>query len=219
MFNSNSKSSIIAASIHDDMSEHQEKPDAANRLRRGYRPVWVGLRGRGRAQYPLQEGFQPRRPPPLEDDDDDVVPPAQEVNANSAVHELEDGLAAAAHGPPHMGVVDGGNVQDDGGHEGDDDKDDDGDGLHTAHSTSSLNTEEALAFVKDWEDGADGQDDKAHKRAPSADPSTFQDARDTARGQLAMAAFFASMGKGMMAEHKRAQTEADHYMSEVGEAM
>ncbi len=38
-----------------DMSDDKEKPDADNRLLRRYRPVWVGLRGRGRIYLPVRK--------------------------------------------------------------------------------------------------------------------------------------------------------------------
>ncbi len=146
----------------------------------------------------LATGYKYRRPVPVPDEEDFAE---GKLARESAMKELETGLEVAAHGPPHKGV----------------DEDDDGDGdLHTALSrSSSLNTEEVVAFAMDWEDGDDGQEDRDKKRAASSDPAEFQNARDTARSQLAMAAFFASTGKNMLQEHDRARKEADLYMAEV----
>ena len=146
-------------------------------------------------------GYTYRRPVPLRDDDDFVE--GAHKRKESALLELEMGLAAAAHGPPHQGGAPG------------EDEDDDRSKLRRS---SSLDTAEALAFAMEWdaEAGDNGKEDKANdKRSPSPDPESFQDARDSSRSLLSMAAFFASMGKNMMEEHKRAMTEADLYMGEV----
>ncbi len=247
-----------------DKQDVEDTAAAETRLRRGYRPVWVGLRGRRRALQPgqapagavaraeafdgaggqlpagadagsggqepagaaalagadagsggqqaaaagldcapLGTGFQPRRPVPVPDEYDFAMGGMQA--RESAVQELETGLEAAAHGPPHNG-----------GDKGEDGDDGDGD-LYTAlnKSSSSIDTEEVVAFAMEWEDGDEGQEDRDNKRAPSSDPAGFQDARETARSQLAMAAFFARTGKDMLEEHKKARKQADLYMAEV----
>ncbi len=111
----------------------------------------------------LQAGYKYRLPVPSPVDDD-VALEAQEANMASALNELEDGLAAAANGPPHIGDDAGG---DGGPDEGAGDEDDEG--LYTAHSSSlsgcsSLDTEAVIAFAMDWEDedgdGAGGPEDR-----------------------------------------------------------
>ena len=240
------------------MSANKEEADpelvsAVKRLGAGYKgkswPVFVSLRGRGRglarqgrepggtggtaAAEALRAGYTYRRPVPLPDGDDWALD-AEEGKKASALSELEDGLAAAANGPPHTadgdGDADAGGVgdgdaggDDNGGHDagaGDDEED----GLYTADSASSasnssVDTEAAVAFAMEWEDedgdDAGGQAETDKKRASSHDPEYFQEEREAARNLLSMGAFFASTAKNMMDEHKRAKKEADLYMSEV----
>ncbi len=149
-------------------------------------------------------GYSRRRPVPLPEEED-LTWGAQQRRA-SALQELEVGLEAAAHGPPHQGSGRG------------DGRQDGRDELRTPRSSpSSLATEDVLAYAMEWEgeDGAGGQEDKDDKRASSADPAAFQEAREAARSQLTMGAFFSSMGKAMLQEHEKARKEADHYMTEV----
>ena len=146
-------------------------------------------------------GFVYRRPVPLKEDDDDAE--VANKQRESALLELEMGLAAAAHGPPHQGGAPGEDGEDDRG---------------VLRRFPSLDTAEAAAFPMEWDGEAfhDGKDDKTDdKRSPSSDPASFQDAREASRSLLTTAAFFATMGKNMMAEHKRARNEADLYMGEV----
>ena len=201
-----------------NMTNNQEQQDAdlaagGTKLPRGSWPVWVAFRGRGRRAFNAWQaaagaGYKYRRPVPPPDDEDDVMP--QRDGGNSALHELEEGLAAAANGPPH---------------EGDDDAGGEDGGLATAHSSplsanTPMNTEEALAFAMEWEGeagaGAGGPVNSAKKLSTSPDdPADFQAARESARSQLAMGAYFSSMGKEMLEEVKRARAEADNYLAEV----
>ena len=177
----------------------------------------------------LRPGYKYRRPVPLPDDDDLVAPDA---NMDSAMLELETGWTAAANVPPHKsGNVGGAGAADDGGAVADDDGgavaddadaddnagDDDGDDdeLFTAHS--SFDTAEVANFTMDWDDkdGCGGQPEKAQELASSSDPATFQDARESSRSLLTMAAYFARTADGMLEEHKRTRKEADMYLSEV----
>ncbi len=131
----------------------------------------------------------------------------EQKNKEEALHELEAGLEAAANGPPHKGAHNG-----EGGEDGGEDDDD----FSTAGS-SSLDTEAVVAYALEWDDDdvAGGQRKKSGQPEWSADPEGFQTARDSARSLLTTAAYFASTGKAMLTEHKRAQKEADLYMSEV----
>ena len=161
------------------------------------------------AAQALRAGFKYRRPLPEPDSDDDMALQGEDGKKASAVNELEEGLAAAANGPPHQGGGDCG-----------DGEDGDADGLSTAHSSpldTSLDTEDVVAFAMEWEDddGAGGQQDKSSKPAPSYDPANFQEDREAARNLLSMGAFFSSTAKAMMEEHKRTRKEADMYMAEV----
>ncbi len=270
-----------------NMSGNDDKTAGGNGLRRRYRPVWVGLRGRGRSYRPdgetagaaaqdgaaaldgatagaggqlptgadagpggqqlagaaAREGADAldwdwehppgyRRPVPLDEDDDDDDQPPHEEDRDSAVAELEAGLAAAANGPPHIGggdddgVDDGGddnggadNGSAEGGHDdevrGGEGDDEDG-GLHTPPSPGA-----GAAFAMEWaaDDGARGQADEAEKLASSGDPASFQEARESSRGLLAMGAYFARTASAMLDEHKRAKKEADMYMTEVSKAV
>ncbi len=183
----------------------------------------------------LGAGYGYRRPLPCKDEDDAMELGAQDDNKVAALEELEAGLEAAADGPPHQGGADGDGSDDDGGNanDGDDggddggdnggavgggeeDDDDDDDELSTAHS-SSLDTEEVIAFAMEWDDGdcAGGPRANAAKLSSSADPAQFQEDHESARSMLAMAAYFASTAKAMVQEHQRARKEADLYMEEV----
>ncbi len=224
---------------------------AVKKLGAGYRarswPVWVGLRGRGPipsrvpGQMPagaaaaaaaaggddvdsvaasaLAKGYPYRRPVPLPDEHDDMAMEVQDAQKESAVLELEAGLTDAADGPPFKGGDDGGAA---GGGDGDGVDDGADDELYTADSTSSVDTEEAVAFALDWDDedgdGAGGPQDTAGKLASSQDPASFQGAKESARSLLTMGAYFGSTAKAMFGEHKRARKEADMYMSEVSNA-
>ncbi len=177
----------------------------------------------------LPRRYPYRRPVPLPDDDDLVEPDA---NRDSAALELETGFTAAANVlPPNGGDVGGagadggdggadGDGDGDGGDGGADDRGDDD--LFTAHSSSSssFDTAEAVNFAMDWddEDGCGGQQQKAEELASSSDPAKFQDARESSRSLLTMAAFFGRTADGMFQEHRRARQEADMYMSEVSVA-
>ena len=180
----------------------------------------------------LGAGYKYRRPLPCPDDDMDLG--AQDGNKVAALEELEAGLAAAADGPPHRGGADGdggdvdvvddnnggddggddNNGGDDGGDDGGEDEDDDD--LSTAHS-SSIDTEEVIAFAMDWDDAdcAGGPMANTQKLSSSADPAKFLEDRASARSMLAMSAYFASTAKAMLQEHQRARKEADLYMEEV----
>ena len=128
----------------------------------------------------------------------------QQEAKDSALLELEAGLAAAAHGPPHEG--------------GDDCGGSDDDGFYTPNNTSSLNTEDVVAFsfaCDEDEDGAAGPTGLGAQRAGSCDLTNFQGARESFRSRLTMGAYFAGTAKDMLSEHRRAQKEADQYMSEV----
>ena len=161
----------------------------------------------------LREGYKYRRPVPVPDEKGDKAMGKQDGNKDSALPELEDGLTAAANGPPHRAGDgdrdggDGGDGADDGGAGGED-------GLSTAHS-SSITTAYNSSLNDEDDAGSGGQEDKTGKRACSFDPANFQEDREAARNLLSMGAFFSSMGKAMLDEHKRARTEADMYMAEV----
>ncbi len=164
------------------------------------------------AKSALGKGYHYRRPVPLPDEEDAMALGEQEAQEESAPQALETGSVGAAGGPLHEDGNAGGGVVE-------------GDGLSTAgsshYSTALTNpspaTENVVEFANDW-DGQDGkgeQDGKAGKLASSSDPADFQDAREASRSLLSAGAFFASMGKGMLDEHKRARKEADYYMTEV----
>ncbi len=171
----------------------------------------------------LRARYRYRRPvPPPDDCEDGMVPGKQDNKKESELHELENNLEKAATGPPHAAGNDaaddgdGGDGDGDGAAHGKDGDAADNDGLCSSHSTS-MDPEEVAAFAKEWddEDGAGGQKTSAEKRASSLDPASFQDAREASRSVLTMGAFFASMGKEMLSEHKKTCQEADFYMSEV----
>ncbi len=118
---------------------------------------------------------------------------------DSTLHELETGLAPAANGYQDQGKGD--------------------DGLDFAQfsssskasSSSSLNTEDVVAFALecDEEDGS-GQDDSGGERAASAMSS----------GRCVdLAAYFVSTASDMMRERERERKNADMYLAEVTLAM
>ncbi len=130
--------------------------------------------------------------------------PAAPVSA-AALQELEAGLTAAADGPPHK--VD----------EDSEDSEDGEDGPYTANSSSSsLDTEEAVAFAlerdgEEEEDGAGGQEE----HVPSSDLANFRGAREASRNSLKVAAYFADTARDMLSQHDRARKDADICMAEV----
>ncbi len=140
--------------------------------------------------------------------EDDFAEGAQH-GRDSALHELETGLAAAAHGPPHKGAE---------GSEDSEVSEDGEDRLHNANSiSSSLDTEEVVAFAlecdeeEEQENGAGGHEELVS----SSYSANFQGAHDASRSNVSLAAYFADSAKDMLTKDERARKEADMYMAEV----
>ncbi len=135
-------------------------------------------------------------------DDETLTTPTHEEGQegrDATLQELETGLAPAGNGHQHQG------------------KDDDGVDFaqssfsSKASSSSSLNTEDVVAFALecDEEDGS-GQDNSGGERASS----------DMSSGRCVdLAAYFVSTASDMMRERERERKNADLYMAEVTMAM
>ncbi len=153
------------------------------------------------------------------DGDDNRPLEAQEGDKASPQNPLEAGLREAGHGSPAEGDggdaagEDNGRSDGEGGDAGDDDND-----LYTASSPhnpiSSLDSEAALAFAREW-DGAGNGGQADLQLLCSPDPALFQEEREAARSMLAAGAFYASAAKAMVEKHEEARKEADQYLDEV----
>ncbi len=116
----------------------------------------------------------------------------------NATAELERGLEAAGDGPPHLGQegADGGGGR-----------------------LVSTDTEELIINAISSSDDDEEDDERPHdaggQRVSSSPLGDFKGRRVCADKLLGFATYYCATGREMLEEHKKAQGQADMYMTEV----